>query len=90
MFRQLGPKCKSLSSSRLPPAYHVDTDKGFIYSVADEAFVCQKKNHFQVTIHIGIATEPQYVQTPSGPQLVDHFQIKVFGVKVRATSPSQS
>lgn len=73
------------TSSRAPPAYHVDTDKGFIYSVADEAFVCQKKNHFQVTVHIGMAAEPQYVQTPSGPQQVDHLLIKVFGVKVRTS-----
>ncbi|KAE8281092.1 Myelin regulatory factor-like protein [Larimichthys crocea] len=68
------------------PAYHVDTDKGFIYSAADEAFVCQKKNHFQVTVHIGVAAEPQYVRTPSGPQVVDHFQIKVFGVKLESPS----
>uniref|UniRef100_A0A3B5AU93 Myelin regulatory factor like n=1 Tax=Stegastes partitus TaxID=144197 RepID=A0A3B5AU93_9TELE len=64
-----------------PPAYHVDTDKGFNYSAIDEAFVCQKKNHFQVTVHIGVAAEPQYVRTPSGPRQVDHFQMKVFGVK---------
>lgn len=70
------------TSSRAPPTYHVDTDKGFIYSVADESFVCQKKNHFQVTVHIGMAAEPQYVQTPSGPQQVNHLLIKVFGVKV--------
>ncbi|XP_041636371.1 myelin regulatory factor-like protein [Cheilinus undulatus] len=69
-----------------PPAYHVDTDKGFIYSAADEAFVCQKKNHFQVTVHIGVAAEPQYVRTPSGPQQVDHFQIKVFGIKLESPS----
>ncbi|XP_071357816.1 myelin regulatory factor-like protein isoform X2 [Trachinotus anak] len=69
-----------------PPAYHVDTDKGFNYSTADEAFICQKKNHFQVTIHIGVAAEPQYVRTPSGTQEVDHFQIKVFGVKLEAPS----
>lgn len=69
-----------------PPAYHVDTDKGFVYSVADESFVCQKKNHFQVTIHIGMATEPQYVRTPSGPQAVDHFEIKVFGIKLDSPS----
>ncbi|XP_074553905.1 myelin regulatory factor-like protein [Halichoeres trimaculatus] len=69
-----------------PPAYHVDTDKGFIYSAADEAFVCQKKNHFQVTVHIGVAAEPQYVRTPSGPQQVDHFLIKVFGIKLESPS----
>uniref|UniRef100_UPI0037E70BE0 myelin regulatory factor-like protein n=1 Tax=Semicossyphus pulcher TaxID=241346 RepID=UPI0037E70BE0 len=69
-----------------PPAYHVDTDKGFIYSAADETFICQKKNHFQVTVHIGVAAEPQYVRTPSGPQQVDHFQIKVFGIKLESPS----
>uniref|UniRef100_A0A3Q1EMV4 Myelin regulatory factor like n=1 Tax=Acanthochromis polyacanthus TaxID=80966 RepID=A0A3Q1EMV4_9TELE len=69
-----------------PPAYHVETDKGFNYSATDEAFVCQKKNHFQVTVHIGVAAEPQYVRTPSGPQQVDHFQIKVFGVKLETPS----
>ncbi|XP_029283887.1 myelin regulatory factor-like protein [Cottoperca gobio] len=69
-----------------PPAYHVDTDKGFNYSAPDEAFVCQKKNHFQVTVHIGVAAEPQYLGTPSGPQTVDHFQIKVFGVKLESPS----
>uniref|UniRef100_A0A8D3DLF1 Myelin regulatory factor-like protein n=1 Tax=Scophthalmus maximus TaxID=52904 RepID=A0A8D3DLF1_SCOMX len=69
-----------------PPAVHVDTDKGFNYSSADESFICQKKNHFQVTIQIGVAAEPQYVRTPTGTQEVDHFLIKVFGVKLEAPS----
>uniref|UniRef100_A0A3P8PG48 Myelin regulatory factor like n=1 Tax=Astatotilapia calliptera TaxID=8154 RepID=A0A3P8PG48_ASTCA len=69
-----------------PPAYHVDTDKGFNYSTADESFVCQKKNHFQVTVHIGVDAEPQYIKTASGPQEIDFFQIKVFGVKLETPS----
>ncbi|KAM4712356.1 myelin regulatory factor-like protein [Anableps anableps] len=69
-----------------PPAYHIDTDKGFNYSPADEAFVCQKKNHFQVTVHIGVAAEPHYVRTPSGLQKIGHFQIKVFGIKLETPS----
>ncbi|KAJ4923283.1 hypothetical protein JOQ06_026099 [Pogonophryne albipinna] len=69
-----------------PPAYHVDTDKGFNFSGVDESFVCQKKNHFQVTVHIDVAAEPQFVRTPSGPQPVDHFQIKVFGIKLESPS----
>lgn len=60
----------------------MDTDKGFCYSAADEAFVCQKKNHFQVTVHIGMAGDPIYVNTPAGPMPVDSFQVKVFGIKV--------
>ncbi|XP_039996821.1 myelin regulatory factor-like protein [Xiphias gladius] len=74
--------CQTMS----PFGYHIDTDKGFNYSAADEAFICQKKNHFQVTIHIGVAAEPQYVRTPSGTQEVSHFEIKVFGVKLEAPS----
>ncbi|KAM3588032.1 uncharacterized protein V6R79_019454 [Siganus canaliculatus] len=69
-----------------PLVFHVDTDKGFVYSAADEAFICQKKNHFQVTVHIGVATEPQYVRTPSGPRAVDHFQVQVFGIKLDSPS----
>ncbi|XP_030634323.1 myelin regulatory factor-like protein [Chanos chanos] len=69
-----------------PPAYHVDTDKGFNYSTADEAFVCQKKNHFQVTVHIGMVGDPKYVKTPSGLIAVESFHIKVFGVKLEAQS----
>lgn len=73
--------CDSSYQSLSPLAYHVDTDKGFTYSTADEAFVCQKKNHFQVTVHIGVTGEPQYVKTSSGLQEVNHFEIKVFGIK---------
>uniref|UniRef100_UPI003AB04A12 myelin regulatory factor-like protein n=1 Tax=Centroberyx gerrardi TaxID=166262 RepID=UPI003AB04A12 len=67
-----------------PPAYHVDTDKGFSFSAADEAFVCQKKNHFQVTVHVGVAGEPRYVRTAGGPREVERFLLRVFGVKLEA------
>ncbi|XP_042369443.1 myelin regulatory factor-like protein, partial [Plectropomus leopardus] len=33
-----------------------------------------------------MAAEPQYVRTLSGPQQVDHFQIKVFGIKLESPS----
>lgn len=36
---------------RPSPQFRVDADKGFNYSFADEAFVCQKKNHLQVKYH---------------------------------------
>ncbi|XP_039511820.1 myelin regulatory factor-like protein isoform X3 [Pimephales promelas] len=67
-----------------PPGYHVDTDKGFSYSTADEAFVCQKKNHFQVTVHIGMVGDPRFVRTPAGLMPVESFYVKVFGVKFEA------
>ena len=30
-------------------SFTVETDKGFVFSVVDDTFVCQKKNHFQVS-----------------------------------------
>ncbi|XP_016110866.1 myelin regulatory factor-like protein [Sinocyclocheilus grahami] len=67
-----------------PPGYHVDTDKGFSYSTADEAFVCQKKNHFQVTVHIGMVGEPRFVRTSAGLMPIESFHVNVFGVKLEA------
>ncbi|PWA14715.1 hypothetical protein CCH79_00019610 [Gambusia affinis] len=78
--------CNTSHQILAPPEYHIETDKGFNYSPGDEAFVCQKKNHFQVTVHIGVAAEPHYVRTPSGLQKIDHFQIKVFGIKLETPS----
>ncbi|XP_063074202.1 myelin regulatory factor-like protein [Engraulis encrasicolus] len=66
------------------PGYHVDTDKGFNYSTADEAFVCQKKNHFQVTVHVRMVGEAKYVKTPKGPAPIDSFHISVFGMRMEA------
>ncbi|KAJ8373772.1 hypothetical protein SKAU_G00043520 [Synaphobranchus kaupii] len=83
---QWSPLCNSSYQSLSSPGYHVDTDKGFSYSTTDEAFVCQKKNHFQVTVHIGMAGTPKYVKTPSGPKPIESFYMKVFGVKFEAQS----
>ncbi|KAI4878047.1 hypothetical protein NFI96_011653 [Prochilodus magdalenae] len=67
-----------------PPGYHVDTDKGFSFSTADEAFVCQKKNHFQITVHIAMVGDPKYVKTSAGLMPVEGFHVNVFGVKLEA------
>ena len=45
-------KMTFVSLFRPPPQFRVDADKGFNYSFADEAFVCQKKNHLQVSCSI--------------------------------------
>nr|XP_014714024.2 myelin regulatory factor-like protein [Equus asinus] len=66
--------------------YQVVTDKGFNFSPADEAFVCQKKNHFQLTIHIQVWGSPQFVKTQMGLKPIEMFYLKAFGVKVEATN----
>lgn len=61
----------------------MDADKGFNFSVPDEAFVCQKKNHFQVTVQMGIAGHPKYVKTQEGSiKKVDNYFLHFHGIKV--------
>lgn len=83
---------------RLVPHYRVDADKGFNFSNADDAFVCQKKNHFQVkiynpnfcrlliflfqiTCHVQLLGEAQFVKTPEGFQKISSFHLHFYGVK---------
>lgn len=65
------------------PTYRVDADKGFNFSLADDAFVCQKKNHFQVTVYVGMLGDPKYIKTNEGLQPIDCFCLKLHGVKVK-------
>lgn len=53
------------------PHYRVDADKGFNFSNADDAFVCQKKNHFQVRDANG---REEHVLTRF-PQITCHVQL---------------
>ncbi|XP_028814283.1 myelin regulatory factor isoform X3 [Denticeps clupeoides] len=76
--------CKELPM----PTYRVDADKGFNFSLADDAFVCQKKNHFQVTVYIGMLGDPKYVKTSEGLQPIDCFYLKLNGVKLEAMNQS--
>ena len=64
------------------PTYRVDADKGFNFSLSDDAFVCQKKNHFQVTVYVGMLGDPKYIKTSDGLQPIDCFYLKLNGVKV--------
>ncbi|XP_012580608.1 PREDICTED: myelin regulatory factor [Condylura cristata] len=68
--------------------YRVDADKGFNFSVGDDAFVCQKKNHFQVTVYVGMLGEPKYVKTPEGLKPLECFYLKLHGVKLEALNQS--
>ncbi|CAJ0923886.1 unnamed protein product [Ranitomeya imitator] len=72
-------------SEQIPAVgYQVITDKGFNFSTVDDAYVCQKKNHFQVTAHIRVLGNPKYIKTQLGLNPVNSFYLKVFGVKVEA------
>lgn len=73
---------RDLSLFRPDVGYQVVTDKGFTFSPVDEAFVCQKKNHFQITIHIQAWGSPKFVKTQTGLQPIEMFYLKAFGIKV--------
>ncbi|XP_071038360.1 myelin regulatory factor-like protein isoform X2 [Parasteatoda tepidariorum] len=70
------------------PNFRVDADKGFNFSNADESFVCQKKNHFQVTVHIQPLGVAHFVRTPEGNKLIEKFSLNFHGVKME--SPTQT
>ncbi|XP_072290938.1 myelin regulatory factor isoform X3 [Eucyclogobius newberryi] len=78
--------CKELPM----PTYRVDADKGFNFSLSDDAFVCQKKNHFQVTVYVGMLGDPKYIKTQEGLQPIECFYLKLNGVKVEAMNQSIS
>ncbi|XP_033223232.1 myelin regulatory factor-like protein isoform X2 [Belonocnema kinseyi] len=70
------------------PHYRVDADKGFNFSNSDDAFVCQKKNHFQITCHAQLQGEAVFVRTGEGLKKISSFQLHFYGVKVE--SPTQT
>ncbi|XP_048355134.1 myelin regulatory factor-like protein [Sphaerodactylus townsendi] len=73
------------SYEKLPDmGYHVVADKGFNFSAADDAFVCQKKNHFQITVYICVAGDPKFVKTNLGLKPIESFYLKAFGIKMEA------
>ncbi|RMX42872.1 hypothetical protein pdam_00005153 [Pocillopora damicornis] len=70
-----------------PPQFRVDADKGFNYSFVDEAFVCQKKNHLQITAFMNLqsAQTPKYVQGEQTElRRIDKFRLHIYGIKMES------
>lgn len=74
--------------SRPTPHFRVDADKGFNFSNSDDSFVCQKKNHFQITCHAQLHGNGVYVKTPNSIEKVRTFHLHFYGVKLEA--PAQT
>lgn len=64
--------------------YRVDADKGFNFSISDDAFVCQKKNHFQITCHARLEGDAKFIRTPSGLEKIKSYHLHFYGVKFEA------
>jgi hypothetical protein len=63
-------------------AFAVDADKGFNYSAVDDAFICQKKNHFQLSYLVKMPTTPVSVVTPGGTEALRSLVVDVYGMRV--------
>ena len=63
--------------------FKVRSDKGFTYSAVDTAFVCQRKNHFQMTVTMDMLDRPRFAQLSPGRMLqpIREVFLCVHGVK---------
>ncbi|KAE9551672.1 hypothetical protein FO519_005112 [Halicephalobus sp. NKZ332] len=64
-------------------AVAVVADKGFNYSTMDGCFVNQKKNHFQITVHIELHEDsaPAYFRCDGVLKKISEFKLAFCGVK---------
>ena len=67
------------------PVLKVTADKGFNYSPVDDAFIAQKKNHFQLSSQVTVEGDHCHVATDSGCKKIEYFQMNFYGVKKEAT-----
>ena len=68
--------------------FKVVADKGFHFSFPDEAFICQKKNHFQVSVTMCFDKKPRFVQCESGRGLekINKFYLHLYGMRLESMS----
>eukprot|EP00049_Salpingoeca_infusionum_P018265 m.356449 g.356449 ORF g.356449 m.356449 type:complete len:676 (+) comp17546_c0_seq1:425-2452(+) len=63
------------------PMLGVQIDKGFKRGREEHDFICQKKNHFQVTVAIKLAASPKFVATDQGVKPIESMFIVMHGIK---------
>jgi myelin regulatory factor len=59
----------------------IEADKGFAYSSFDDAFICQKKNHFQITTHTYVNKTPKYFKINNQFFEISSFKLNLYGIK---------
>ena len=56
---------------------------GFNFSGQDDAFIVQKKNHFQLTCDVALDGTPRFVKRPDGTlQEISYLQVNCFQILV--------
>jgi len=70
------------SMQELPPLpFRAEVDKGFKQSATHDCFICQKKNHFQVTVATKAAAAPAYVATATGLHKIAATMVMLNGAR---------
>jgi hypothetical protein len=59
-----------------------------MYSAFDDAFISQKKNHFQITVNASVANQPKYFKYKLVKQFheISGFQINFYGIHKESES----
>ena len=70
-----------LISNRNRIQYKVDADKGFRYSQSFKSYVCQRKNHFQVSLQVLIDKDANYVRVDGHYHKIDHYRLNIYAVR---------
>jgi len=66
------------------PILKVSADKGFNFSQLDDAFIAQKKNHFQLTCHVFKDGQHDFISTQEGYKPLEYLQLNFYGIKKEA------
>lgn len=76
--------CSSDFKKLQTPVLKVSADKGFNFSQLDDAFIAQKKNHFQLTCHVFKDGQHDFISTETGYKPLEYLQLNFYGVKKEA------
>lgn len=64
------------------PGFRAEVEKGFKHCKEMESWVCQKKNHFQISLAVKMQAQPAFVSTRSGLLKVSGLFVNVHGIKL--------
>ena len=56
-------------------------DKGFSYAENLNVYICQRKNHFQITAQTLVDKVPKYFYAENRFQLIDHYKLNIHAIK---------
>lgn len=82
------PLCDLSGRELAPLGFHVVADKGFNFSTFDGTFVNQKKNHFQISVHIEAhdPAPPKLLRVGGELKPIREFRLDFYGAKAELPS----